>query len=61
MNIGVKTSEFLLLAMVIVGIFALIGVGKLPADMTTLGSMLAAVFGYGAQRTWLKKNSNGVK
>mgnify|MGYP001577654026 CR=1 FL=1 len=63
MTIGAKTTEFGLLLAVIIGMFTLIGIGKLEADMTTLGAMLAAVLGYGLQRGLLKKNietkSNG--
>lgn len=57
MRIGVKTTEFALLAIVLVGMFTLIGIGKLEADMVTLGSMLAAVLGYGLQRGLVKKSS----
>ena len=54
MNIGVKTSEFLLVAIVIIGIFTLIGLGKLEADITSLGSLITLALGYGIQRTLLK-------
>lgn len=61
MNRGVKTSEFLLPAIVLIGIFTLIGIGKLPADMTTLGALVTLALGYGAQRTFLKAKTNAME
>lgn len=59
MSAGYKSSEFWLLSIALVGTFTLMGIGKLPADITTLGAVLAVVFGYGAQRTILKVKANG--
>lgn len=58
-NVGIKTSEFLLPAIVLVGIFTLIGIGKLPADITSLGALVTLALGYGVQRTILKAKTNG--
>lgn len=59
MKAGGKTTEFGLMLTVVIGIFTLIGIGKLEADLTTLGTLVTLVLGYGAQRTILKVKENG--